>query len=88
MYRELDEKLLWLDKSGDDLPEISDKELKEAWQTIGEIAEAMDYGMMENILDSLKGYRLKDEDQDKADSIGKLLTELDWDGILRVVNGK
>ena len=48
----------------------------------------MDYGMMENILDSLKGYRLRDEDQDKADSIGKLLTELDWDGILRVVNGK
>ena len=88
MYRELDEKLSWLDKSGDDLPEISDKALKEAWQTIGEIAEAMDYGMMENILDSLKEYRLRDEDQDKADSIGKLLTELDWDGILRVVNGK
>lgn len=88
MYRELDEKLSWLDKSDDNLPEISDKALKEAWQTIGEIAEAMDYGMMENILDSLKGYRLRDEDQDKADSIGRLLTELDWDGILRVVNGK
>ena len=88
MYRELDEKLSWLDKSDDNLSEISDKALKEAWQTIGEIAEAMDYGMMENILDSLKGYRLRDEDQDKADSIGKLLTELDWDGILRVVNGE
>ena len=50
MYRNLDDKLLWLDRVDDKLPEISAKSLKEAWQTIGEIAEVMDYGMMEDML--------------------------------------
>lgn len=43
MYRTLDDKLSWLDKSDENLPDISEESLKEAYQTILEIAGSMDY---------------------------------------------
>ncbi len=85
MYRGLDEKLKWLDGDYKDLPEISDKALKEAYQTIAEIAGAMDYGMMEDILKDLKGYALPEADKARVSAIEGKLSELDWDGIMAEV---
>ena len=50
-----------------------------------EIAGSMDYGLMEDILKNLNGYSLPTADREKIDNIGRLLTELDWDGIVKVV---
>ncbi len=85
MYRELDEKLSWLDGDRENLPEIDAAALNEAYQTINEIAGSMDYEMMDGLLTDLRGYRLPEEDRKIIDRIGKMLTELDWDGIISTV---
>ncbi|MCR5501406.1 MAG: response regulator [Lachnospiraceae bacterium] len=83
MYRALDKDLARLDKTDESLPEIGDGEMKEAYQTIGEIAQSMDYEMMDGLLKDLRGYRLPDGDKKRISEIEKMLTELDWDGIIR-----
>ncbi|MCR5356620.1 MAG: response regulator [Lachnospiraceae bacterium] len=83
MYRELYDKLSRLDDEDEDLPPIGEKALKEAYQTIIEIAGSMDYGMMEGILKDLKKYSLQKPDKEKISKIECMLTELDWDGIIK-----
>ena len=82
MYRNLDEKLGWLDRNDESLPAIEEAALKEAYQTIIEIAGSMDYGMMDDILKSLRGYSLPETDRDRIAEIESKLNELDWDGII------
>ena len=81
MYRTIDGMLSWLDDSGDDLPEIGESALKEAYQTIAEIAESMDYTLMDEILGNLRGFRLPEADRESVHSIEIMLSRLDWDGI-------
>jgi signal transduction histidine kinase/DNA-binding NarL/FixJ family response regulator len=81
MYRTLDNALKALDPEEEDLKELPDSMRKEAFQTISEITELMDYGMMEGILKDLRGYRLKKEDADAVSRMEKCLLQLDWDGI-------
>ena len=83
MYRELDSKLSKLDKKDEELLPIDKKALKEAYQTITEIAGSMDYGLMEAILKDLKKYRLPGPDAERISSMEGMLTELDWDGIVK-----
>ena len=84
MYRTLDDKLSFLDRSEDDLPPIGSDTLKEAYQTIYEIAGSMDYGMMEDMLEKLNGYILPAEDREIISRIEAMLTQLDWDGIIQL----
>ncbi|MCR5324042.1 MAG: response regulator [Lachnospiraceae bacterium] len=85
MYRALDAGLKWLDRENEDLPPISDDQMREAYQTITEIAGSMDYELMDNILKNLHSYNLPESDAKRVADIEKLLTELDWDGIIREV---
>ena len=57
---------------------------KEAYQTIGEIAGSMDYGMMEQMLHDLKGYRLSEKDSEALRRMEEMLMQLDWDGISEI----
>jgi putative nucleotidyltransferase with HDIG domain len=84
MYRDLDRRLGALDAKEETMPGIDRKALKEAYQTIAEIAQSMDYELMEEILASLHGYRLPGEDSDRIAEIEGLLTGLDWDGIIKL----
>ena len=52
-------------------------------QTIAEIAQSMDYELMEGILNDLRTYNLPDTDSKRVSVIERMLTELDWDGIIR-----
>ncbi|MCR4793113.1 MAG: response regulator [Lachnospiraceae bacterium] len=88
MYRALDEKLKKLDPETDDLPVIESEAMKEAYQTIYEIAQSMDYGLMEEMLADLKGYKLSGSDANNVSKIERMLTELDWDGIIQLVSEK
>ena len=81
MYRELDEKLSAPEETEANLPPIDEASLKEAYQTILEIANTMDYGLMEDLLRNLHEYKLPEKDRIKLSRIDSLLTELDWDGI-------
>ena len=87
MYRLLDTKLAVLDDAEGELPEISSSALSEAYQTIAEIARAMDYGLMDDLLKELKGYRLKPQDKERITEIENRLSLLDWDGIVSAAEG-
>ncbi len=84
MYRELDGYLSKLSSVDDDLPEIDPGAMKEAYSTILEIAQSMDYGLMEDLLKELMGYRLAPADDEIIGKVEKSLTRLDWDGIIRL----
>ena len=86
MYRELDKNLSALDEKETLLPKIEAGALAEAYQTISEIAESMDYELMEGILHDLQGYALEPQDADAVSKMEQLLTELDWDGIQKTAN--
>jgi len=81
MYRKLDEELSAMDSQNGDLPMIAPSEMKEAYQTMIEIAQSMDYEMMYGLLNQLRQYRLESEDNETVRVIEKLLTELEWEKI-------
>ena len=81
MYRELDGKLSALDNQNEDLKDMDPKAMKEAYQTITEIAQSMDYELMDGLLKDIKGYRLTSGDEKTVSEIERLLTDLNWDKI-------
>ena len=83
MYRALNEKFAPLDEDDNSLPQISPEAMKDAYETIAEIASAMDYEMMDRILSELKGYRLLPQDKAYVAEMEKYMTELDFDLIGR-----
>jgi FOG: CheY-like receiver len=82
-YRSLNDALSWLDSTDEEQPEISGSKLKEAYQTMAEIAGSYDYELMDGILTDLRGYRLSPPDRERISDIERMLTELDWDGIAK-----
>lgn len=81
-YEDMANSLQILDKSGDDsLPPLDEAMRKDAYNTMIEVTNIMDYGMMESILLDLKKYKLEEEDSKRIDRINNMLLELDWDGI-------
>ena len=84
-YRALDERLQNLDRSADGRPLLSEDMRREAFQTMAEIAESMDFGMMENLLQDLRKYELSPEDTNTLKQIEGMLMELDWDEIEKTV---
>ena len=86
MYRTLDEKLSPIFEKEEDLPEITPASLTDAYRTIVEIAGSMDYQLMDELLGSLKQYRLPEGHDDVVKSMESMLSRLDWDGISAVAN--
>ena len=82
-YRRLNERLTPLFTSDGKKKEMTPTMQHEAFQTIGEIAESCDYGLMEELVRDLKGYELSGESKEALQKIEKMLTELDWDGIVQ-----
>ena len=80
MYRDLERALGGEETK--ELPRIGASALKEGYQTIYEIAQSMDYELMEDALANLREYSFEPEDEERISGIEKLLTELDWDGIV------
>ena len=85
LYRGLESELKPIldadDSSQSDKPEIGKAELKEAYQTIIEIASSMDFDLMDELLKELDNYSLHDEDETRLQSIKELLLKMDWDAI-------
>ena len=85
-YRKLDEMLSKLDPKDGEKKDMSAPMRREAFSTIAEIAGSMDYGMMENVLNDLKGYRLSPSDDELIKHVGDKLMQLDWDGITEMIS--
>ena len=88
MYRELDDKLDFLNEQDEELPEIKAESLKDAYNTMLEVSSIMDYGMMETVLKGLKKYKLSDEDSEVVQKVTDCLLKLDWDGITDTVKAR
>ncbi len=81
LYRDFDRALAPLDQQTDALEEIDPAAMKEAYQTMTEIAGSMDYGLMESLLKEVRSYRLSEKDETNIKTIEDLLNRLDWDGL-------
>ncbi|MBO4762083.1 MAG: Hpt domain-containing protein, partial [Lachnospiraceae bacterium] len=84
-YRTLDAALSRFDAGSADAPELSDDMRKDAFETIVSLAESMDYGLLEQLLRDLKGYRLTEGDAGIVREAEERLMQLDWDGIAETV---
>ena len=60
---------------------VTESMRKDAYDTMIDITNSMDYGMMESLLDDIDNYKLEKEDSERFKRIRKLLLELDWEGI-------
>lgn len=84
LFRSYNEKLSAIvpDTSEDDLPEIEEKELKNAFRDMRELLEAYDFDTADGIMDMLAGYRIPDSYKDKFDEVKKLMSAVDRDALI------
>jgi len=74
--------------AGEDLPDIPQDVLEDAYGGLLEFAENMDYELVKMVLDSVEEYRLPQEDRDRFDKIKTYLSQLDWDRIMEILQNK
>ena len=87
-YRSLNKELSFLDGNDKDKEKISDELLKDAYETLLEACNAMDYGMAEDIIKAVMDYSLAEEDKNRFEKINDALLQLDWDEIENQINGR
>lgn len=71
-----------------DLPMMPSDTLEEVYQAIEEFSVAMDYDCVKMVMDSVKEYSLGEEDTKRFDEINKLLLEMNWDKIKKVLSDR
>ncbi len=84
-FRSLGKKLnsVFSDDAGSDKELISADKLKDAYNTIYELAQMMDYDSLELVFDSLKEYSFEEKDRAGLERIKSAMDELNWDGVLK-----
>ena len=86
-FRELGRKLAELfseendESSAEELSDISDDMLKDAYNTLSQFAAMMDYEDAVFVLNELKQYRVSDEEKDRLERIHEAVERLDWDAV-------
>ena len=71
-----------------DKKDITNAQLLDAYNSILEVSKMLDYDTLMFILDSLKEYKLPDDDQELINNISKLSYKLKWDEITELVQNK
>lgn len=86
-YRGFKQKLSFLggDDKADDKEEIPESSLNDAYQSLLEFCESMDFDLADMVIKSMKEYKLPEKDEKKFEEIEKLLTNLDWENIARII---
>ena len=91
-YRSFKDKLAKLDDvieaADDNRQPIPDDELKDAYTTLREVIDQMDYDSVEMIIGQVKEYKLTDDDAAVFTELEKLLKKLDWEGMEKIIDGK
>ncbi|MCR5251062.1 MAG: EAL domain-containing protein [Lachnospiraceae bacterium] len=72
-------------KKADDLPEISGAMLKDAYDTMKDFVKMYDYDSMIDVLDSLKEYRLPEEDAEKIARLREYTEALRWENMTELL---
>ena len=72
----------------EDRPEISDSELRDAYEALKDAVSQMDYDAVEMLLSELDTYALPTPDAEKLRYLKKALKTVDWDTLERITNAK
>ena len=86
-YRSFKDKLSFLDDNGEKKekkPPAPDNEVADAYKSLLEISEIMDFDMADMIVKAMKEYELKEEDKKAFKEIEDKLTNLDWAGVTEI----
>jgi hypothetical protein len=59
--------------------------LEDAYGGMSEFAQAKDYDLMRMVFESVKEYKLPEEDEKRFEKIQSCLSVMDWDGIIKVL---
>lgn len=76
------------EKNDSDKPAISASQLMDAYNTIVEVCEVLDYDTLIYVLDTVNKYSISGVDNDIIKKIGELSYKLDWDGIKQIVTDR
>ncbi len=85
LYRSYQEVLSPLNGDDEDLPDIPENMLSDAYQSLFEFADGMDLSLSRMVLDSVKEYRLLPDDKKRFDEIRAALSTLDWEKIKKLI---
>jgi len=66
--------------------DITEDELKGAYDVIKEAATSMDYDSAEFVLEQLHGYKLQKEDQERFDKLEKMLKNFKWEQMEELIS--
>ncbi len=83
-YRSYYDRLSVIFEEKSDNPPIDGAMLEEAYHSINEFANNMDYGLTEMVLQDISQYSLSPSDEEKINAIKQKLTNLDWNGIIEL----
>ncbi|MCR5347328.1 MAG: Hpt domain-containing protein, partial [Fretibacterium sp.] len=67
--------------SGEDLPLISEDELREAYNSIREFASSLDADSMTYALEYLDGFRIPESERERVEQIRRAAGSFDWDSV-------
>ncbi|MBQ9607428.1 MAG: response regulator [Lachnospiraceae bacterium] len=81
LFRSYTDALSPVSEQTEDLPEAPEAMIRDAYQSMAEFAEIMDYETTKMVLDDMKQYKLPAEDKERFDRLRTRLSQLDWDGI-------
>ncbi len=89
-YRSFKDKLSFLKKESDEekKPLASEQDIKDAYNSLAEFSQLMDFDLAEMVIKSMKDFKLPEEDKANFDEIEKLLTNLEWQKISEIVSKK
>lgn len=83
-YRSFKDKLSFLAEKKEKKPPAPDNEVADAYRSLVEISEIMDFDMADMIIKAMKEYELKEEDRIAFKEIEDKLTNLDWEGVTEI----
>ncbi len=81
-YRALGERLIPLcihDEEEDDRPLISYEKLREAYDSIREVLESMDYESVAFVIEALDAYRIPEAERERCERLRQAADDFDWD---------
>ncbi|MEE5991175.1 MAG: response regulator, partial [Lachnospiraceae bacterium] len=92
-YRKLAAELKQLNEQdgaedNDERPLITLQELSEAYKTLSEFCESFDFDSVVHVAESLKGYRIPEDEATRVDAIIKAVDNFDYELIPGIVNGE
>lgn len=88
-YRSFKEKLKFLvSESASDKPDVPQDALNDAYASLTEFIEAMDFDLADMVIKSMKDYKLPDKDEARFKELEKLLAGLNWDDMKKVMQDR